>query len=504
MNRIRKYGYGLVLALVLLFGSVIGVQAEGTTSIAVSKSAMELGDKVMVTVQGSESATMNIKYNASVLTLADCNAQGYTTSGNVVTLTATTAKLTFTAAGEGKSSIIVSSDTLSGSSTAVNVAVAATEDTSDTTNTTNNSDATGSFTIDAESYVVSDRYSSGEIPAGLSKTDVVIEDSTYTELSNGTMTLVYLKPASNTSGSGTFYIYNEADNSVTPMVLIGTQEQYVITMTPSEMFLDTLAEATCVVNDVEVKMYQISGEDNEFYYVYGMDEGANEGWFQYDALDETIQRVNTDMISSLASATADSGSAVTTTDDSTSKLTKLRLAIAALIFFLVVCIIVIFNMKLNHTGEDLDEDEEEEEIRPTIRRGARTTAQEDEDALFYAKDDERTKALFMDLDKDEDELDSEDEDEIAAITIEDITGASNQEELSADAMDLNTDMEEENEEEEEEERLSRRERKRRRKLEEDIFADYQAPVLKTKSEKKTGNHAEDEDSKIEILDLNDL
>ena len=54
MNRIKKLVLGMVMMLTLLLGSNMGVLAAGTTSIAVSKASMNVGDSVTVTVQGTE------------------------------------------------------------------------------------------------------------------------------------------------------------------------------------------------------------------------------------------------------------------------------------------------------------------------------------------------------------------------------------------------------------------------------------------------------------------
>ena len=125
MRYIRKRCMAYVAAIVLCLSAVLPAQAAqvgGTTTIAVSSSSMEVGDRLTVTVKPSADGTIRLRYNGSVLRLTNCDASGYTTAGSEVTYTGGEATLTFEAVGSGSSGLIVSSDTLTGSSTTVQVA----------------------------------------------------------------------------------------------------------------------------------------------------------------------------------------------------------------------------------------------------------------------------------------------------------------------------------------------------------------------------------------------
>lgn len=74
-------------------------QVGGTTTIAVSSSSMEVGDRLTVTVKPSADGTIRLRYNGSVLRLTNCDASGYTTAGSEVTYTGGEATLTFEAVG---------------------------------------------------------------------------------------------------------------------------------------------------------------------------------------------------------------------------------------------------------------------------------------------------------------------------------------------------------------------------------------------------------------------
>ena len=196
-----------ILLSVLFIGAFfeMPVYADGTTMIYLSEKDLGVGDTLTMTVNGSEKSTITVRYNASVLNFTNCDASGYTTNGNAITFTGKSAKITFKAASEGTSNLIVASDTLTGASTAVNVAgsgggntssndndasaennAAPAEDASEPEESTSEeqpaeedaSAASGDFTHEGIAYVVSERYNESEMPAGFSSTTIEIHGQT--------------------------------------------------------------------------------------------------------------------------------------------------------------------------------------------------------------------------------------------------------------------------------------------------------------------------------------
>lgn len=431
MKHIRKTLTAcLILVLVCVFMPAVPMYAEGTTVIAVSKSSMNVGDKLTVTVRPSQSATISLKYNSGVLRFTGCSAEGYTSQGNVVTYTGTTAEISFEAVSAGSSGLIVTSQEVSGSSTTVQVTDAAVEQpdqsASGSSQTGQNTQTTAQFEIDGTSYVVSERYSSKEIPEGFSKTEVAIKDSSYKELSNGKMILVYLKPASNTSGSGMFYIYNQQDQTVSPMVLVGTMEDYVILLTPAEI-PSKLSQADVTVGERQISAYQVSENPGDFYYLYGMDESGNEEWFEYDAADGSIQRANTSLLEQEESPDVENIQTGETASASQKDIFRLRIVIAALIFVLVVFVIVIINLILSRrrSREEFDftdtEDEEFSEELPEEIPGEELFVQEAEKFSEVAgeKESENETEIRSDVD-DSDEFYQNDTPEMRAMFSDDV------------------------------------------------------------------------------------
>lgn len=428
MKHLRRYMaetiLGCMVAIMLFASPMMPVRAEGTTTIAVSKSSLQVGDTLTVTVQPSESGSLQLKYNAGVLQMTGCNASGYTTGSNTVSYTGGTAKVTFKAIAEGESSLVVSSPDgqLTGSSTKIQVTTAATDTPASPATPATPSEPTtpsapaastdGQFTIDGVAYVVSERYRSSEIPAGFSKVELTISNGTYKELTNGQMTLVYLKPASNISGSGTFFIYDEAAQTVSPMKLIGSLQDYVIVLIPEEI-PELLTQTEISIGNMSVTAYTASGEETDatadFYYIYGMDETGTTQWFSYDSADGSMQRANMGLFEV---EEEDEPTVLPGADQSEAKehLSRMRFVIAILIFAIAVLVIAVFNLLLSrkHQEEDLDDFLEEDTDYDTDDASVADDAEDAEeknkdyagedtgDDAFYAKDTPEIKAMFSD------------------------------------------------------------------------------------------------------------
>lgn len=500
MKHIRKVLIGcLALILVCAFVPGLSVRAEGKTVIAVSKSSMNVGDKLTVTVRSSEAATINLKYNSGVLKLTGCSVQGYTSQGNSLTYTGKTAEVTFEAVGSGSSYLkVVSEDQkVSGASTTVQVAGGTSNeqpaaDPSQNAgmngqNTSKPSQTQGQFEIDGMSYVVSERYAAKEIPAGFSKMELTIQGSSYAELSNGTLTLVYLKPASNTSGKGAFYIYNEQEQSVTPMVLLGNMEDYVILLEPNEV-PGKLTQTDLSVGELQVSGYQIAQNADEFYYLYGMDETGSEQWFEYDARDGSVQRANSALLEQEQTPSAEEIQTTEPTQGGKKNISMLRLVIAALIFALVVLIIVVINLVLGRrrTQEEWDFTDEaggetgreaEEEGDFAKKPSVITDTDVKEDMAFYEKDTPQMRAMFSDVSEE----------------ASDFTRVDNEMEEETDSAEDEVSAEDEMaaEPEREEDQL-------------DLSRERETPKQDPQEKKQDLSDEEMDFHDLEILDLNDL
>ncbi len=399
MNKVYKRILNLVVMTVMVFAMSMVAFAQGTTMIAVSKESPSVGDKVTVSITASESGTVTVKYTSSMLTFSSCNVSGYSASGNTVSFSGKSGNIVFSAATAGNASIIVSSSSCSGSSTTLAIgggsSAASTEttveekpaeettvveeepaETEESTETeepateteasaaTVTGDAVGSlnsqggFDINGVSYVVSERFADSDMPSGFSKKTVKIGSSTYSEPTNGSITLLYLKQADNIGGSGTFYMYNAEAGTVSEFLMINTSSDSVILSNADSAPSTAFQATTLEVTGGTATAYTISG--SEFYYVYGTNKAGNTGWFIYDSANETISRLDESLLSATSASTSvddstDVGSDNDKLDSYVKKLDTYRKVIMVLIVLCVILVFVIINSMVKSKGKDDDD-----------------------------------------------------------------------------------------------------------------------------------------------------
>lgn len=392
--RTRSRAFVGILVLVLaLAGWGESASAQGTTTIYLSKNNPVVGDSLTVRVQASESGTVTVKYNSSVLQLQSCDVEGYRVDGNKVTYTAQVANLVFQSIAEGKSSMIVSSDTLKGSSLSIPVRAGAADTQTEEPQQDNQqaapdngsagNDASGQFTIDGTAYVVSERFADREIPKGFQRTEIKINDKTYKQLSNGTEVLLYLKPAANTAGKGSFYLYQETDASVTPAVLLGTTDDYVLVLHTAEPLDASWVSTSVELDGKQLDVYVLNEEEKEFCFLYGLNGEGTRQWYQYDMTAGTIQRFNQ---SFLPQESVQEDPAPVDDGKPSPHANRLRYVVAALILVIVVLVIIVLNVMLGRRRDEEDEDVEEFDDEEFYDEDFEEFAEDEEDEFDEAED----------------------------------------------------------------------------------------------------------------------
>ena len=336
-----------ITCLVMMMSSFT-VMAAGTSSVSVSTNSPGVGDTFTVTATATESGKMSVKYNKDVLSVVDCDVSGYSQSAGEVDFTGKRGTITFKANAAGNSAIAVSSDKASGSSMVITVGGAAA------------GTATEDFEYNGVKYTVSERFSAEEVPGGFAVTELAVNGKALKGVSNGAMTLVYLKPVDNIAGQGTFYIYDSATNSVKEYFFLGKPDYYVIPATPSDKPSDSLKGGTIDVDGRQVEVYSLDGVEG-FAYVYGTSSTNVTGWFQYDTTEKTVQRANEALFkTNTTSSEPENGSGLL----DKIKAINIRYIIAAIIFVIIVVVAVVINVVLKKRDEKadlIDGDEEEPE-----------------------------------------------------------------------------------------------------------------------------------------------
>lgn len=311
------------------------VFAAGDAKIIVSNQNPQVGDSVNVEVRASDSGSVTLAYNSDVLQVASVSGDGASASGNTITFSGSTGSVTFTAANAGNSALVVSSDNQKLSSLALPVTAAQQQEQTQQGQNTQEEAAgaqqpqTGNtdYTVDGTAYTISEKFSNSEVPAGFTVTRQTVHNYDYKVAQNDAagLTLIYLKPASDISQKGTFFLYQASDDSVSPLHLIGSLQQYVIPQDPDSLFRDDLAEAQVNVDDTAYTMYQVPNDNSGLYYIYGTDQNGTKQWYQYDSQSGSVQRINPALLDSdtkssdSTAASAGSSSTKASSTDSASK-----------------------------------------------------------------------------------------------------------------------------------------------------------------------------------------
>ncbi len=444
MNKMYKRLINIVCVCVCLIAFNIVAFAQGTTSISVSKSAPAVGDSVTVSVTSTENGSITVKYTSSMLTFSSCNVSGYSAEGNSVTFKGKEGEIVFSASASGTASIIVSSTANSGSSTTLTIggsgaaasttttekpAETTTEETTEQETTeeettteetteapaastsgavgTLNSD--GGFDINGTAYVVSERFTDQEMPAGFKKTTIKIGSSTYGEPTNGSITLLYLKPADNTAGSGVFYLYDEAAGTVSEFLMVGSKDSYVIISTPDGGPSSAFTATSVDVTGGTATAYTVDG--SEFYYVYGTNQDGSTGWYVYDKTYETVSRMDPSVLSTTTSVEApaedtEEDDASTDTSVYIQKLNLYRKIIMGLIVLCVVLLFVLINKALRGHGDDDDDFDGDVFAKAPVK----TSRKLPRSIVFTSKESEYEEDDEDEYDEDEDEYYDDEED----------------------------------------------------------------------------------------------
>ncbi len=390
MKRSSSIFMGLLLALSLCFGTPFVSFATGTTTLYLSDNSPSVGDKVTLSVSGSDSSTITVRYSSDVLTFDNCNVAGYSSDGNTVTFYGKTGDITFKAASGGKADMIVSSDALAGSSASVTVAseeaaaepepepeaepeaepetepevaeeAVYEEETAPAASSSKPSE-NGDYNIDGVDYVISERYDDSEVPAGFERETLEIHGKTYSEPVNDKMALLYLKPADKIEGKGEFYIYDKAADSVSKMFILGSKDRYVICLNADTSAFSMLTDATVSVDDESIPVYQLSDSTNDFYYVYGVDQDMEEEWYTYrDSTGEVARADTYALFLTGKSADADDQESE---DEETSEekgilpsfsSDQIRNVVVVVVIILAIVIIFIINLHVFRRNDDDDD-----------------------------------------------------------------------------------------------------------------------------------------------------
>ena len=217
----------------------------------------------------------------------------------------------------------------------------------------------GNFLLNGVQYKASEKWKTDgtTVPDGFKEYTVHIGTHTYAEVKDASgVVLIYLKPADNTAGKGTFYVFDETAGSVSTFnylngVLVGTPD-YV----PSSVLNATTLE----VGASQYEAFQLTGSN--FYYFYGTDASGLPDWFSYDPSTGNVAKADAVALAmtepTVITETVEAPPAVEATPDNSAnyaavevyieKLSSLRKVIIFLIIVILVLLFIIVNLLLSN------------------------------------------------------------------------------------------------------------------------------------------------------------
>ena len=472
MDRMKKkLKKALVLSIALLLFAVYtalpitagATPAGAVTTIGVSKKELKVGESLSVTVTCTAEASITLKFSASRLKLDDPGSG--TADGDSVTFKAARNTIRFTATAAGKVDLIVASAdaTVTGSSASVTITDAGGQGTSapasSATPETPASSATsqapassaaptpstssaspapaaadlpkGQVSSNGRIYAVSERYSDASIPAGFSKTNLSIAKGSYEELSNGQITLVFLKLMNGDTmeNEGHFFCYDEATGTFSP--LIPYLNSYVIPLSEAaipegeKLSTSLFSKAELAYNSGGVlaiqDTYVLKDDPGAFHYIYGKTFDGQTTWYSYDTAVANLQRADTALLKDYQSKAKGTGEGVgpssgtssegassqtpASTTEKSSGFSFQKVLLIIIIFIVIFIILVIISMipRRRRDDDEYDDEDDEDFERSIVKKEYADDEEEDDDDLPFGDDE----------DEDDDEDDDGDDEEEA-------------------------------------------------------------------------------------------
>lgn len=163
-----------------------------------------------------------------------------------------------------------------------------------------------SVMVNGNAYQISEDFKDADIPVDFTESEINYHGNQYKGVTytKGALNLLWMVPqnmAEDDKKTGKFFIYDETRDNVYPFVRFTNGENYVIALaspvdfTMPETYLQT---SLAVDEENTIIAYQKMAESeseivSEFYVFYGVNHEGTENWYQYDAMEETYQRLST-------------------------------------------------------------------------------------------------------------------------------------------------------------------------------------------------------------------
>lgn len=247
----------------------------------------------------------------------------------------------------------------------------------------------GIVTINGVPYRITEGFTEADIPADFTENTISYHGNAYKGVSfnKSTLNMLWMEPADAGDASGSFFVYDEARDWVYPLVKLGGGERYVIALQlPADVTMpEGYAQTEVTVDGIgNITAYQKTAEEgsvsvSDFSVFYAVNHEGAAGWYQYDALEGTYQRLSAPILASgEEAADIDVSSDMEYLQEEYTALSEqykqekafARNTIAVLVFVIAILVIVIINLVLHGVRkkssdiydddyDDYDEDEDE-------------------------------------------------------------------------------------------------------------------------------------------------
>ena len=277
--------------------------------------------------------------------------------------------------------------------------------------TTESSGNGGDIEIDGQTYSVVTDIPEVLIPDGFVTADMSYNGNTYaaTKQESGKMYAIYLKDANEEED---FWLYDPDKDKFSPFEQVSiSSDRYIVLLSEDKTkdLPDTLQKTTMTVEGKEFPAWQ-NTDTSSYYVVYAVNSDGEEGFYQYDTVDETYQRYTPETKDKEEDTTKLGG-----------LLNKLRtnldkvILVAWGIFLVMLIILIILAIKLRHRNLELDDlyeeydiDDEPEPVKES-KKEKKARKKAEKEAKKSKKSKKKSEDDFYDFDDEDDEYDLDDD-----------------------------------------------------------------------------------------------
>lgn len=236
--------------------------------------------------------------------------------------------------------------------------------------------ADGDFRVGTKTYDIAGSIPQEDIPGDFSETTITYagEEVPAVKFEYADLFLLYLQNVSD-SGDAGFYVFDSERDSVTPFILEEMKDGYVLLVNVPEEIAAGVSgqyvQSDCNFENGSVMAYQLQEADDytstdvsisDFYYMYGITQSGENGWYLYDAANETLQRslVNMQYAGTAQKDDAEAASPIAFDMDS---ITRMLVAGLGLFCLLLLVLAIIFSVRYRRLRKLLEDECEEEETK---------------------------------------------------------------------------------------------------------------------------------------------